>query len=172
MKTLFVLVALLVSANAYAYTSASGNDPNLGNYDRESKVAVKTEATSHSDALSVGHVVYYYESSLTGLYTVSLYHSENAGNTLAASKFIAGVVERAVATGDVAGFPITVRGYTTARYDATSPISKGGYLCVGTAASVRGKLIGCDANVTSPIVALEAKASGSGTDLKVRLNSN
>jgi hypothetical protein len=169
-KYLMILVAALVSTNALAYVSLQGNDPNLGAYDSEYKSAVKSETALYSDAISKGHGLYYDENSYTGLYKVSRY-SVLTYNAAAATPFIAGIAGRAVATGDVAAFPLVTRGYVDyAVYDATSPIAVGGYLCVGTAASVKGVLVGCDSGVTSGIVSLEAKASGTGSDLKVKLD--
>ena len=169
-KYLVILMALFVSANALAYVSSEGNDPNLGNYDAEYKSAVKSETALYSDAISKGHGLYYDLNSYTGLYKVSRYRTATA-NAAAGVLFHACIAGRGVATGDTAAFPCVVRGYVDyARYDATSPIAVGGYLCIGTAASVKGVLIGCAANVTSGIVSLEAKSSGSGSDLKVKLN--
>lgn len=171
MKALFLLLALVVSADAYAYTSASGNDPVAGSYDVESKVAVKSETALYSDAISKGHALYYQEDALTGLYVASRYYSGTA-NAASAVPFQACIAQRAVATGDTGGFPCATRGYVDyGIYDATSPIAAGGYLCIGTAASVKGKLIGCAANVVSKFISLETKASGTGSDLKVRILS-
>lgn len=167
---LVALMALFVSANAFAYTSAQGTDPNLGNYEVETMSAVKSETALYSDAISKGHALYFDLNSYTGLYKVSRYSTATA-NAAAGVKFHACIAGRGVATGDTAAFPCAVRGYVDyARYDATSPIAVGGYLCIGTAASVKGVLIGCDSGVTSGIVSLETKASGSGSDLKVKLN--
>lgn len=171
MKFLVLLTVFLASANALAYVSSQGNDPNLGSYDYEYKSAVKSETALYSDAISKGHALYYSESELTGLYKVSRYYSGDAMGAAAAvnSACIAG---RAVATGDTAAFPCVTRGYVDyAYYDATNPITSGAYLCIGTAATVKGKLIACGASVTSKIIALEAKASGSGSDLKVKIRS-
>lgn len=164
-------LALFVSISAYAYYSAQGNDPTLGNYDTEYKVAVKSETDTYSDAISKGHGLYYSENELTGLYKVSRYYS-GAGNTQASAAVQACVAARNVATGDVAGFPCVTKGYVDyARYDATSPIAKGEYLCVGTAATVRGVFVDCASGVISPFVALEAKTSGTGSDLKISVQS-
>lgn len=170
-KYLLVLLAGLVfGTSASAYVSLQGNDPNLGSYDVEYKSAVKSETALYSDEISKGHGLYYDLNSYTGLYKVSRYSTATA-NAAAGSKFIACIAGRAVATGDVAAFPCMTRGYVDyAKYDATSPIAVGGYLCVGTAASVKGVLIGCDSGVTSGIVSLEAKSSGTGSDLKVKLD--
>jgi len=169
-KYLVILIAGLVSANALAYVSLQGNDPNLGAYDSEYKSAVKSETALYSDAISKGHGLYYDENSYTGLYKVSRY-STLTYNAAAATPFIAGIAGRAVATGDTAAFPLVTRGYVDyAKYDATGGIAVGGFLCVGTAASVKGILVPCAASVTSGIVSLEAKSSGTGSDLKVKLN--
>lgn len=172
MKALFLVLALAVSADAYAYTSASGNDPSAGSYDVESKVAVKSETALYSDAISKGHALYYQEDALTGLYVASRYYSGTA-NAATAVPYQACIAQRAVETGDTGGFPCATRGYVDyAIYDATAPIAVGGYLCIGTAATVKGKLIACNSSVVSKFTALESKASGSGSDLKVRIDSN
>jgi len=169
-KYLVILVAALVSTSAFAYVSPQGTDPNLGNYESEYKSAVKSETASYSDAISKGHGLYYDLNSYTGLYKVSRYSTATA-NAATGVLFHACIAGRAVATGDVAAFPCVVRGYVDyARYDATSPIAIGGYLCIGTAATNKGVLIGCDSGVTSGIVSLETKASGTGSDLKVKLH--
>lgn len=171
MKLLLALLALVASADAYAYTSASGNDPSAGSYDVESKVAVKSETALYSDAISKGHALYYQENALTGLYVASRYYSGTA-NAATAVPFQACIAQRAVATGDTGGFPCATRGYVDyARYDATAAIAKGGYLCIGTAASVKGVLVACNTSVISRFISLEDKASGSGSDLKVRISS-
>lgn len=172
MKSLFaVLVGLFAVVSANAYYSSQGNDPNLGSYDTEYKVAVKSETASYSDAISRGHALYYSENELTGLYKVSRYYSGTA-NAATAVPFKACIAARAVETGDVAGFPCVTKGYVDyARYDATAGFAKGKYLCVGTAATVKGVLIACDTNVVSKFISLETKASGSGSDLKVRVLS-
>lgn len=163
-----VLVALLVSTNALAYVSLQGNDPNLGSYDSEYKSAVKSETALYSDAISKGQALYYSETELTGLFKVSRFNAADAMSATA-SFYIACVAGRSVATGDTAAFPCINRGYATAYYDATSAIFVGNYLCIGTAATVKGKFINCGAGVTGKVRALEAKASGSGTDLKVKI---
>lgn len=171
MKLFAILGLLLIGANAHAYTSASGNDPNLGNYDVESKVVVKSEAAGFSDAITQGHALYYSEDELTGLYKVSRSFTGTA-NAATAVPYQACIAGRDVATGDVAGFPCYTRGYVSGvAYDATAAIAEGGYLCVGNASTNKGKLLACNTSVVSKFVALEAKASGSGTDLKVRVLS-
>lgn len=169
-----IALALLfvgLSTNAHAYLSASGNDPSAGSYDAETKVAVKSETALYSDAITKGHALYYSENELTGLYKVSRFYSGN-GFAVANVPFQACVAARDVATGDVAGFPCVVRGYVDyGIYDATSAITVGGYLCVGTAATVKGKFIACGSGVISKFIALESKASGTGSNLKVRVLS-
>lgn len=175
MKLVLTLALALFSANAHAYLSASGNDPANGSYDTETKVAVKSEASTYSDAISKGHALYYSESELTGLYKVSRYYAAASGETATAAKWIACIAARDVATGDVAGFPCATKGYVDyALYSAVAsfaPIQLGSYLCVGNSDTVRGRLVVCGSGVTSPIVALEAKTStGSGT-IKVSIQS-
>jgi len=172
MKLILALaLSLCLGTPAHAYLSASGNDPSSGSYDTETKVAVKSEVALYSDAIAVGQGLYYSETELTGLYKVSRFYS-GTGFDAASAKQVACIAARAVATGDTAGFPCVTRGYVAnAIYDAAAPILVGNYLCVGTAASVKGKLISCGASVVSPFVALEAKASGSGTDLEVSVES-
>lgn len=171
---LALLMSVFLATPALAYLSANGNDPNLGSYDAETKVAVKSETATYSDAISKGHALYYSENELTGLYTVSRYYSGTA-NAAGAVAYQACIAGRDVATGDVAGFPCVTRGYVDyALYDSRvgAEVTKGGYLCIGTAATVKGKLIACAANVVSRFISLETKSAGSGSDLKVRVQSN
>lgn len=172
MKSLLaVFVGLFAVVSANAYYSAQGNDPNLGSYDTEYKVAVKSETATYSDAISRGHALYYSENELTGLYKVSRYYSGNA-MAAAAVPYQGCIAARAVETGDVGGFACVTKGYVDyARYDATNPIAKGSYLCVGTAATVKGVLIACGTSEQSKFISLETKSSGSGSDLKVRVVS-
>lgn len=166
-----LLIALLVSADAFAYTSAQGNDPNLGNYDTETKVVVKSETATYSDAITRGHGLFYSEDELTGLYKVTRTNANN-GYESAAQPYTACIAARDVETGDVAGFPCVTRGYVDyAIYDATAPILEGGNLCVGSAATVKGKLISCGSGVSGRFISLEQKMSGSGSNLKVRVRS-
>ena len=78
MKYFVLALALFTSVNAHAYLSASGNDPANGSYDAETKVAVKSETATYSDAISRGHALYYSEDELTGLYKVSRFASATA----------------------------------------------------------------------------------------------
>lgn len=160
-------LALVFSANALAYVSASGNDPRVGGVDVEYKSAVKSETALYSDAISKGHALFYDENSFASAYLVSRYYS-GTYNTQATSNLQACIASRDVASGDLQTFGCVTKGYVDyARYDATAPWLKGTYLCIGTAASVKGVLVGCASGVTSQFVALEDKASGSGSDLKV-----
>lgn len=167
MNKFLLMLALALPLNAQAYVSASGNDPRVGGYDVESKSAVKSETALYSDAISQGHALFYDENSFAGAYLVSRYYS-GTYNTQAASNLQACIASRAVATGDVATFGCVTRGYVNyARYDATAPIQVGNYLCIDTAASVKGVLVSCASGVTSAFVALEQKTSGTGSDLDV-----
>lgn len=168
---LIAALALIVGVDAQAYTSPSSVDFAVGGVEVEARAAVKSSTDLYSDAITKGHGLYYSENELTGAYKVSRYSAEVA-NSAAAAKLIACIAGRDVATGDTASFPCVTRGYVDyAKYDATAAIAKGGYLCIGTAASVKGVLLACDTNVVSPIMALEAKASGAGSDLKVLVQS-
>lgn len=176
MKKYFaVLVALFVSVNAFGYSSPAGVDPAVGGYDVETKSAVKSEASSYSDAISKGHALYYSENELTGLYKVSRYYS-GAGNDAASVKRAACIAGRDVATGDTATFPCVTKGYVDyALYAAVAapgaPIAVGDYLCISTQATALGRLVPCASGVTSPFMALEAKTTtGTGT-MKISVNS-
>lgn len=169
MKLFLSLLGIAVfAASAQAYVSMSGNDPNLGYYDVETKVVVKSEDATYSDAISKGMALYYQDTSLTGLYKVSRYYS-GTQNTALASKHFACIAAKDVATGDVGGFPCVTKGYVDYAYYASvaspgAPIAVGDYLCVSTAATSKGYLVPCGSGVTSPFIALEAKtATGTGT---------
>jgi hypothetical protein len=172
MKYLLLAALVLLPINAKAYVSASGNDPRVGGYDVESKSVLKSEVATYSDAVSKGHALFYADTELAGAYIVSRYYS-GTYNTAAANNLSACIASRDVATGDVAIFGCQTKGYVDyARYDATIAITIGDFLCIGTAASVKGVLVTCAANIRSPFVALETKAPGtSGTDLDVLIQS-
>jgi len=186
--TLGALLLLGSPLKAKAYWSASANSPvptgsngEIGTYDVEYKSVVKSQLAGYSDALSYGQAVYYdIDNSSTGASYVSLENLNNNGGggyTATAAKFVAGIVARqssfGVATGDTSSFPIAVRGFVNyALCDSTLPIGVGNYLCVGTGATVRGKLIDCGSGVVSPILAISADSHGStGCSVNVIMNS-
>lgn len=171
MKYFILALALILPIQAQAYVSASGNDPRVGGYDVESKSVLKSEVATYSDAISQGHALFYADTELTGAYVVSRYYS-GTYNTAAANNLSACIAQRDVATGDVSIFGCATKGYVNyARYDATLAIGVGDFLCIGNAATVKGVLVACAANIRSPFVALEAKASGTGSDLDVLIQS-
>lgn len=171
MKYLLLAAIVLLPINAKAYVSASGNDPRVGGYDVESKSVLKSVVATYSDAISKGHALFYADTEVAGSYIVSRYYS-GTYNTAKASNLSACIASRDVATGDVAIFGCQTRGYVDyARYDATGSIAVGDFLCIGTAASVKGVLVPCAANIRSPFVALEAVQSGTGSDLDVLIQS-
>lgn len=174
MKKFLLLAGLLLAAvPAFAYVSAPSGDPVLGFRDVETKTVVLSDESGYNDAVTKGHGLFYEDGSggVAGLYEVSRNYS-GTYNTAAASAHTACIAAKSVATGDSGVFPCVTKGYVDyAIYDATAAIAVGDYLCVSDLASVRGKLVACGSGVTSPFVALEAKASGSGTDLKVKVNA-
>ena len=172
MKYLLIgLLSVFLGLNAHAYVSTQGVDPAVGGVDLEYKSAVKSETASYSDAITKGHGLFYDENDFAKAYKVSRNYAAANGNSALGTKFAACIAARDVATGDTATFPCVTKGYVDyAIYDATQPIVLGDYLCIGSAASVRGKLITCGAGLISPFMALEAKASGTGSTLKVLVN--
>lgn len=177
-KFIAILGALLLPAVAMAYVSNQGTDPAAGNYESEYKTAQKSTTALYSDAVSRGHGLFYDENDYTGLYKVSRYDSQTQF-AAASAKRHACIASKDVATGDTGYFPCVTRGYVDyARYIAGTaqgggnvPIAAGDYLCIGTAATNKGSLLPCNANVVSPFVALEAKTSGT-TGLKVLVKSD
>lgn len=176
-KTINIVMAMalfLTGSYAHAYSSQAGTDPRVGGYEVEYKSAVKNDTDAgYKDALSKGSAVYYdVVNNAAGAYVVTLKGSGN-GQDAQSSSLFAGIAARDVATGDVSVFNLVTRGYIDyGKYDATSPITVGDRLCIGTAASVKGILIGCSATVQDSVgVALESKASGTGSTLKALIKT-
>ena len=171
---LTLAVALVLSASALAYQPGGVGDPNTGFRDAETKTVVKVDSvTGYDDAVSRGHGLFYEDGAggLAGLYQVSRKYS-GTYNTALASKVQACIAARDVATGDLGGFPCVTGGYVDyALYDATIAITKGDYLCVSNLASALGRFVSCGSGVTSGFIALESKASGTGSNLKVKVQS-
>lgn len=174
MKNFLILaLALAVSAPAYAYVSAPSGDPALGFRDVETKTVTLADDAGYNDAVSKGMGLFYEDGagSLEGMYEVSRNFS-GTYNTAAATLATACIAAKDFASADQGSFPCVTKGYLDyGVYDATAPIAKGDYLCVSDLASVRGKLVACGSGITSPFQALEAKASGSGSNLKVKVNA-
>lgn len=166
MKHLILIAVLaLGSLNAFGYSSNPGADPINGSPDLESKVVVKSTVNGVSDAISKGDILSY---SSTDGYTVS----RVGANSAAGANLMACVADRAIATSNsatVARANCLTKGYVDfLSYDATTPIVAGTRLCVNTL----GRAVTCaaDATANSGIIALEAKASGTGSNLKAIIN--
>lgn len=170
---LTLALSLVLSANAFAYSSGEAGQPNLGFRDVETKTVVKSETAGYSDAISKGHAVFYENAALTGLYTVSRDYSGTYNTALATRLNEACIATKDVATGDVGGFPCVVKGYVDyALYSVASvstPITAGDYLCITDAATAKGRLVPCDTNVTSKFIALESKAAVADGTIKVKV---
>lgn len=184
-KILSLMVAMLFFAtNAFGYTSGQSNPP-AGAPELEFRSVKKSETAGFSDAISKGHILTYDIRNTNDGYTVT----RVGGNNVASANIIACVAPRAIATGDTAIYRCVSKGYVDfLRYDATTPIAVGSKICadasgvavVCAACSIAGDGVppgaanNCrfgTATENSPIVALEAKASGTGSDLKVLIKS-
>lgn len=163
MKKNFALLLALAavsfaSVDAHAYSSNVSSDPKNGTYDIETKQVVKHTVTGESAAVSKGHVLFY-SSALDG-YTVS-----RIGGTGATDhNRIACVAQDAIATGDYNYHDCVTRGFVDyLKYDATLPITAFNYLCV----NYEGVAVACAASYgatrNTGIMALESKASGTGS---------
>lgn len=171
---LTLAVSLALTANAFAYSSGVSGDPGQGFVDVETKTAVKSETASYSDAISKGHGLFYELADLDGQ-TVSREYAGTYNTAATARAFQACIAAKDVATGDVGGFPCVTKGfvdYALYSVDTTStPINAGDYLCITDAATAKGRLVPCGANVVSGIVALEAKTAVADGTIKVMVNS-
>lgn len=171
-----LVIGLLLSLGAFAYNSPTGADPKNENHDQEYKAVVKSAVATISDAVSKGHILSY--TSVADGYTVS----RVGENTVLGTNKIACVAGVDIATGDVGYARCVTKGFVDfLRYDATTAISAGSKLCVN---SVGAAVVcaACDnstgnnsckhgnATAESGIVALEAKASGTGSNLKALIN--
>lgn len=172
-----LVLALVVSANAFAYSSAPAGDPVLGFRDIETKTVVKSETAGYSDAISKGHAVFYEDGSgiPDGLYTVSRDYSGTYNTSVASLTAHACIASKAVATGDQGGFPCVTKGYVDyALYSvasASTPIQAGNYLCITDAATAKGRLVSCASGVVSQFVALEAKTSVADGTIKIAVQA-
>lgn len=165
MKNVFLTLALLLaSVNASAYQTVVGADPSA-TPDAEFKPVLKSAVAGVSDAVAIGDLLQY--SAANDGYTVTRVGSGAAST--ASAHLIVGVSKDAIASGDTAYHLAQVRGYATVKYDATVAIVRGDYLCINAV----GAAVSClHIASASKVVALEAKASGTGTDLKVILGGD
>lgn len=149
----------LGSLNAHAYSSNAGADPKNGTPDMETKQVVKHTVAGESAAISKGHILSY-ASALDG-YTVSRVGNSGVG---ADQNRAVCVAYEAIATGDFGYHDCVTKGFVDfLKYDATLPITAFHNLCVNT----EGVAVACAASGgatrNTGIMALESKASGTGT---------
>jgi hypothetical protein len=166
MRNLLVALAVLLApAGALAYSSPTGNDP-ANSPTKEYKPIAKSAVAGVSDAISAGDLLLY--SVANDGYTVTRVGS--GANDVNSSRLIAGVSKDAIATGDVGYHLVQTRGYATVKYDASSvPINRGQSLCAN---SVGAAVLCTVVSSADKVIALEAKTSGTGTDLKVLLSAD
>lgn len=179
MNTKFLGLALILGitcfGTAHAYQSGVP-DPSRGEGEREYRVGVKSVTAGYSDAIAVGDVL-----SLDIVNTNDGYTLTRVGaNTNLGSGINACVATKAIATGNTALFRCVSRGYVNVSYDATTAITAGQKLCANAAGAavtcagcvVTGTGSGTNdcrfgtASGNAAIISLEAKASGTGTNLK------
>jgi hypothetical protein len=171
---LLVLTAFLLAGNAQAYVTGAVN-PETGEGEKEYRVAKKSETAGVSDAVSRGHILSLDSANNNDGYTVT---RVGANNVVGAAQNVC-VAPAAIATGNTGLVRCVSRGYVDfLRYDATTAISVGQKLCANASgvavvcsACVAGSGTGTDcrfgtATSNSIIVSLEAKPSGTGTNLK------
>lgn len=169
MKLFGILLAgiALFSTQASAYNSPPSFDPRQGGAEVEVRTVVKSQASGYAMAVSRGHALYLSENELTGGATVSRFNS-GTGTDAASAKYLECIAQKSIAADSEAPAPCVTRGYIDyGRYDATTAIVKGDYLCGSTTSGSEGVLVKCGAGVVSKFIAAEAKASGTGTNLKV-----
>lgn len=167
-KNLLIAVLALASANAYAFQTMVGADPSV-TPDATYKSAQKSSTAGYSDAiLAAGELLSYdYVNTPAGGYVVT--RVGGGAGAPETGTLIAGVATKAVASGDTGYFLMQIKGYATVKYDATNPIVRGRPVCINSV----GAAVYCTTPASgSKVVPLEAKASGTGTDLKVILNAD
>lgn len=165
MKNVFLALALLLSSvEASAYQTIVGADPAV-TPDAEFKPVLKSAVAGVSDAIAAGDLLLY--SAANDGYTVTRVGAGAADDDSA--HLIVGSARETIASGDTAYHLAQVRGYATVKYDATVAIARGNHLCVNAV----GAAVACLHFASgSKVTALEAKASGTGTDLKVILGGD
>lgn len=169
---LTLLMGLTLSGMAHAYSSNVGADPVNESPDVETK-AIKKAVTDGVDgeasSISVGHILSY-ASALDG-YTVT----RIGANTPFGVNKVACIADRAIATSDKGYFTCITKGFVSVKYDATTAITAGmklcpngegvAVVCAGTSTDPSSDLSLAKGSATanSGIIALETKASGTGT---------
>lgn len=181
-QILLVAVAVLTFAgSAFGYDSGTSN-PQGGTPEREYRVVVKSATAGFSDAVSKGNILKLDTINSNDGYTVT----RVGANNVATTGLIACIAEKAIATGTDGQVRCISKGYVDfVTYDASGGygIRAGQKLCmngVGQAVpcaacdNALGFVNSCwlgSATANSPITALEAKSSGTGSDLKVYINA-
>lgn len=160
MKKYFLLaIALTAFANtAHAYNNTPGTDPKNGSAEVEYRQVVKHSVAGESAAVSKGHVLFY-SSALDG-YTVS----RIGGTAVIDHNRAVCIASEDIASGDTGYNLCATRGFVDyLKYDATLPITAFNNLCV----NYEGIAVACAASYgasrNTGIMALESKASGTGT---------
>lgn len=179
---LVTMLALTVSGNAFGYTSGQSS-PVDGAEEREYRVIVKSATAGFSDAVAKGNLLKLDTINSNDGYTVT----RVGANNVATTNLITCIAEKAIATGTDSQVRCISKGYVDfVTYDASGGfgIRAGQKLCM-SAAGLAIPCAACDAGTpgfvndcrlgtatqNSPITSLEAKASGTGSDLKVYINA-
>lgn len=170
MKKVLVAAALaLLASNAMANQTTTGGDPSAAP-DVTYKSAQKSSTAGVSDAiLAAGELLSYdYANTPTNAYVVT--RVGGGVGVPEGATMISGISTKAVATGDTGYFLMQIKGFATVKYDATAPITRGLPLCANSV----GAAVRCTGQPASAskVIAMEAKASGTGTDLKVMLSAD
>lgn len=174
---LLITAIACISFNSFAYYSGSA-DPARGDADKEYRAVVKSETSGYSDAVSVGHILTLDTDNTVDGATVT----RVGENSVIGAARIACVATNAIATGETGSVQCQSRGYfDSLRYDASTAIAVGSKLCAN-AEGIAVVCAACDsvgstndcqygtATQNSGIVSLEAKSSGTGSDLKVMVD--
>jgi len=178
--TLILFVLCLSASNAYSYTSGNA-DPFNDVPDREHGTIIKSATSGVSDAISRGDIL-----------SLDVDNTNDGGtatrvgaNTTIGSQQVVCIATQAIATGNINNIRCLTKGFVDfLSFDASTAIAEGSKLCpnaVGAAvvcaacAPTAGGSGDNDckfgnASESSGIISLEAKASGTGTDLKVKVN--
>jgi hypothetical protein len=152
------LALAFATQTAHAYSSVPGVDPKNGSDDVETKQVMKTAVAGESSSVSKGNILSY--ASAADGYSVSRISSGGASD----HNRIACIAKEDIATGDVGYRRCVVKGFINyLKYDATLPITVFNTLCV----NAEGVAVACAASYgatrNTGIIALETKASGTGT---------
>lgn len=164
-KLIVLALAVFLSANAFGYSTPVGSDPIQGTHDQEFKQIVKSTVSGESSSITRGNVLSY--AAVVDGYTVTRIGA--AATSVTGQALVACIAARDVATGNVNYVPCVTKGFVDfLKYDATVAIVAGAKLCTNT----EGVAVACNnpAASASSIIALEAKASGTGSNLKAMVN--